>query len=54
MERAQGVAVPIIWLVIADVVYKRENSQNTTEIYRVVKIQNTENRGRGFSIPTRV
>ncbi len=27
---------------------------NTTEIDRLDKVQNTENRGRGFSIPTRV
>ena len=67
MERAQKVAVPKImyghimgvrWWpdgpVMADGVYKRENSQNTTEIDSLDKVQNTENNERGFRIPTRV
>ena len=67
MERAQGVAVPRImshhsmgvrwWFngaVMADGVYKRENSKNTTVIDRLDKEQNTENRGQGFIILTRV
>ena len=39
--------------VMADGVYKRENSHYTTEIDRLDKVQDTENR-RGFRIPTLV
>ena len=59
MERAQGVAVPRIMygrsMGVSDGRWSiQKNNQNTTEIDRLDKVQNTENRGRGFSILTRV